>query len=302
MGSVVLELQSDCLDKDKAVIDILRKAFLVAKKLDLSEFESWISHELDGYPEGVPVPSYRETICELKANNPYTGWIPYYIPDKEFDYKVRKRHITPPISEIEQLSQCDPEKGNLRIPLSGEEVIRLQKFGNCSFEICAFIPVTVMNKICSTVRNTLLSWAVNLEKQGIFGNDLLFTAEEKSKAMNQTTHIHIENFQGVLGNIEGSTVNQHLTFTITKGDQEELTQTLIKYGVEAADISELIEAIKLDSSSNDDKKTQRQFGSSVSNWIETMIAKAANGAWNVSVTVAANLLTTILSKYYGIAL
>ncbi len=300
MASVVSELQSDCLDKDKAVIDILRKAFLVAKKLELIEFESWISHELDGYPEAVPIPPYRETICELMANNPYVGLIPYYIPDKEFDHKVRKRHITSPISEIEQLSQYDPKKGNLRIPLSGEEVIRLQKFGDCSFEICAFIPITVMNKICSAVRNTLLSWAINLEKQGILRNDLIFTPEEKNKAMNQTIYIHFGNFQGVLGNIEDSTVHQHLTFSITKGDQEELTQTLIKYGVEPADIIELIQAIKLDSSSNDDKKTQ--IGSSVSNWIETMIAKAANGAWNVSVTVATNLLTTVLSKYYGIDL
>ncbi|MFA6038465.1 MAG: hypothetical protein WC748_10145 [Legionellales bacterium] len=298
MSSVVLELQNDCLAKDKSLIDILHKAFLVAQKLDLHEFKVWINQELDGYPKGSQIPNYRETICELKAKNPYRGWIPYYITDKEFDDMVRKIRIPTPISEIEQLSRCDPEAGNLIIPLSGEGIAILQKLGNCSFDICQFVSVTVMNKICNSVKKIILEWTIDLEKQGILGEGLLFTPEEKVKAMNQTINIG-GNFQGVLGSVQDSNMNQHLNLSITKGNQTELIQTLIQYGIEDADISKLIEAIEQDSISNG-KKNQGQFGPKVSSWIETMIAKAVEGVWNVPLNVGTNLLTLALSRYFGL--
>lgn len=47
--AIVIELQQEALSKDTDLLSLLRKAYLVARKLKLKEFEEWINHELNGY-------------------------------------------------------------------------------------------------------------------------------------------------------------------------------------------------------------------------------------------------------------
>ena len=58
MPSLVLELQQEALSKDTSVTDLLRKALVVARKLEIADFETWINAELNGFVEGVKVPAY----------------------------------------------------------------------------------------------------------------------------------------------------------------------------------------------------------------------------------------------------
>lgn len=48
---------------------LLRKAYLVARKLKLSDFEEWINNEQNGYHGEVP--DYRMINVNYKAWNPY---------------------------------------------------------------------------------------------------------------------------------------------------------------------------------------------------------------------------------------
>lgn len=48
MASVVIELQREALDRSIPASDLLRKALVVARKLSLPEFQSWIDRELNG--------------------------------------------------------------------------------------------------------------------------------------------------------------------------------------------------------------------------------------------------------------
>lgn len=74
MDSIVLELQREALDENVNIETLLRKAYLVAKKLKLKDFEDWINQEMNGYNKEVP--KYREIAGEVKAYNPLRGWIP----------------------------------------------------------------------------------------------------------------------------------------------------------------------------------------------------------------------------------
>ena len=47
MSGIVIELQRDALSSDSDIISLLRKAYLIARKLDLKDFESWTSYELE---------------------------------------------------------------------------------------------------------------------------------------------------------------------------------------------------------------------------------------------------------------
>ena len=82
---IVLQLQAEALDENVDIETLLRKAYLVARKLQLRDFENWISLEQNGYKETPP--DYRIIGGELQAWNPYQGWIPVVIqgiPDVEF--------------------------------------------------------------------------------------------------------------------------------------------------------------------------------------------------------------------------
>ena len=49
MGGIVIELQREALDEKISIESLIRKAYLVAKKLKLKEFEEWLNQEQNGY-------------------------------------------------------------------------------------------------------------------------------------------------------------------------------------------------------------------------------------------------------------
>ena len=59
MSGIVLELQRNALDPNVDVVTLLRQAYLISKKLELSEFEKWVSKELNGYEVSDEIPDYR---------------------------------------------------------------------------------------------------------------------------------------------------------------------------------------------------------------------------------------------------
>lgn len=71
MSKIVLELQQEAISKESDILNLLRKAYLVARKLKLNEFENWINNELNGYEAMDKLPDYRKVRGEVKAWNPY---------------------------------------------------------------------------------------------------------------------------------------------------------------------------------------------------------------------------------------
>ena len=103
MTSLVLELQREAMDPQARLSDILRKAVVVATKLGIDEFKSWAESELKGYGRDTGIPSYRKVHGEMKAHNPYHGWIPVIVQDAELANMISNRDIGQPISELEAL-------------------------------------------------------------------------------------------------------------------------------------------------------------------------------------------------------
>lgn len=77
MSSIVLDLQQEVLKPDCDILNSLRKAHLIASKLKLHDFDTWVQSELNGYSYGDKdkIPNYRKVKGTLKAFNPYRGWI-----------------------------------------------------------------------------------------------------------------------------------------------------------------------------------------------------------------------------------
>lgn len=169
------------------------KANLIAKKLNLKDDSIWINKELDGYNLDSEIPPYRKTFGELKAKHPGQGLIPCVIPDTDIENLIREVRISESISEIEKINQCSPTEGYISMSLSGKKRLILQKIFQSDLEMILLVPHTIFEKICDSVRKALLDWSINLEIQGILGENLSFTDEEKRKVVagEQTLHINI---------------------------------------------------------------------------------------------------------------
>ena len=79
MSSLVLELQADAINQEVSCSDLLRKALVVSKKLEVDSIENWLYQELNGY-SGSPsdeIPDYRIIRGQVKALNPYHGYPTY---------------------------------------------------------------------------------------------------------------------------------------------------------------------------------------------------------------------------------
>ena len=120
MSSIVLELQQEVLKTDCDILNALRKAHVIASKLQLKEFDAWIIHELNGYSnlDEADIPEYRKVKGSLKARNPYQGWIPVEFDTIEIHDAVCTRYLREPISSILELHKNS--KHHIQVEFSGE--------------------------------------------------------------------------------------------------------------------------------------------------------------------------------------
>lgn len=221
MSSIVIELQQDALDKSIPVEDLLRKALVVSKKLGISEIEEWINSELNGYDQTSKIPKYREIRGIIKAFNPYQGWIPVQFETEEDSVLASTQLNRNSIGEISNLS----EGKNLQAEISPELKKALWDSNGVKFDIKLFISPTSMVGILERVRNDILEWALELEKNGIVGNDFSFTKSEQQKAT--------VNSYSIVNNI--GIMNHSAVQQLSHGAHQEL---------KVADIEELISLAK----------------------------------------------------------
>lgn len=298
--SVVLELQQLASDSEKNIIDLLRKALLVATKLNLVEFRQWVQNELNGY-KGSELPAYRQIHAQVKGKNPYHGLIPIGFPDKEMEWTFSSVPIRDSVSALYDLIEHRKPTDVLHMQMPFEAQRMVSQMLEDSFqdiEIYWVLQRSQIAEILDAIRNTILEWALKLESEGILGNELSFSDDEKQKASSSTVIQHVENFnfQGILGSVTESNLTQNLQMTIHKDDIDGLKNYLSSLKIEKDDIEELEKSLRSDPRPS---KTQ-QFGQKVSSWIGNMVQKSASGGWEIGVAVAGQLLAQAISAYYGI--
>lgn len=184
MGSIVLELQNEIVSSNCDVVNILRKAHLIASKLKLADFDQWIQHELNGYPDKESCPEYRKVCGSLKAFNPYRGWIPTSIQDNEYEKMICERKLVNSISEI--ISLCQSSGNVLTLDFSGEQLALFDKMFDSPLpmDYALHVPTTAVKDIEEKVKNTILEWTLKLESKGIVGENMVFSETEKESAVN----------------------------------------------------------------------------------------------------------------------
>lgn len=217
---IVLELQRDCLDQQVSVSTILRKAKVIASKLDLDDLRSWIDSELEGYKCSLEeLPSHRKGKGQPKFNNPYNGWCPIMTEDDWFGQMVRTVFMVQSVSEMEELIA---NNGSTLLMYYNPSVqSAMQEQLPMPMECALHFSKTQVLSALDYVRNRTLDWTLELEKRGIVGQGLTFGHSQKEEAQMVTNHIYGSNI-GVLGSVAGDANSSHF-FNGSKVNRDKLS-------------------------------------------------------------------------------
>jgi len=200
MSSIVQELQALSTDRTGSVTDLLRKAKIVASKLDLPEFLLWIENELNGYRGDLEIPPYRILRGQPKGFNPYQGWIPIlFEKNPDIQELISEAPCNQSVGELEELYRRG-SKG-LRILYPPEQQAILRNAFGLTTEYTLIIQPSLIAAILDSVRNIILDWSLKLEKEGILGEGLSFSEKEKQTARQEKVQIKIGKIEKLVGTV-----------------------------------------------------------------------------------------------------
>lgn len=207
MSSLILELQQKALDENISISTLLRYALVVSKKLKIQDFGNWISAELNGYQNSsINLPEYRKLTGECKAFNRISGYVPVVLDETcSAENMVTTANFSNPLPELEFLiNQNSDNSISVAYPPNVESVLRKILEHGDSFKFSLSIGKSKIQVVLDNVKNTILNWALDLEQEGILGENMTFTVEEQQKAIEKS---YINNY--FYGDVSDSQIQQN---------------------------------------------------------------------------------------------
>src|ERR1700676_3689818 len=121
-ASLIDELQLDASNNAVSVSNLLRKAQMVAAKLEVSDVPEWINKELSGYGPQDQLPESRIVYGTVKARS-LRGWLPVQFPTTDLRDTVARHQMHESVAEIEALTK---REGNLvfGFPPEGQQMLQ----------------------------------------------------------------------------------------------------------------------------------------------------------------------------------
>ncbi len=266
MSSMVLELQRQAMDGNSDVTDLLRRALVAATKLKLDDFRQWVEWELLGYGDN-PLPKYRKIHVELKAYNPYHGWVPVILQDPAAAKAATQAEVPQSVAQLQELLARRDPQGRLAMPLDPELAHKLMNGFEVPLEPTRLVDPSQIAGILHAVRNAVLEWSLRLEQNGILGEGMTFSHDERKKAASTQT-INIQSFHGVLGDVR--------TEQLQIGDQATILGKLKELGIEEEQRRELIGLLKELKDSQGEKA--KSLANKIVNWTSANIEKLGSFA------------------------
>ena len=278
MEPLVLQLQAECLDSRVSILEVLRKALVVARKLSLTDAQVWIEKELNGYTSGDQAPPHRVLTGQIRTWNPYQGiWMPTVFGDSGEATYLSQCFVAQPVGELEDLLKQG--RATLQFPFDPETQLNLMKRLNLPLQTTRHITSASVSGILHAVRNMVLEWSLQLEKDGILGEGLVFSAKEKETAAQANYTINYN------GPVAHSQIQQGSPYAAQSMNVSETDKKAIAYFVGM--LKEHAAELKLDASAAAKLNTEVQE-------IETQVASP-----NPNRTVLGESLRTIRNVLEG---
>lgn len=297
------DIQNSAVDARSDLATLLRKCKLLAARLGSQPLEDWVIWESNGYPDDAPVPEYRAWPLEVKGHfsGPFGSGIQNApIPLACLPEKTRKRYqhyeCRQSIASIEAILGKE-RQGTVQVSTGDLALIlgtKVYKHQNC-VQTWAEFGTGHLVELLNSVRNRILDFALAVWKEAPGAGEIGANTPAPMEAKRVTQIFNTTVFGGA-ANLVGTANASSVQFNVGTKDFSTLERVLVENGVAQEDVLELREALDSDPT----PETPEKFGPRVSRWVAKMMAKAADGGWNIGLGAAGNLLAQALSKFYGL--
>ena len=304
--SLLHQIQESVVQEGAELGPVLLKLRLLAARLGSDVLEEWVKHESEGYPKDAEVPSYRIVAISYKGTflGPFesgikNAQIPGYLVEKYAGEGWTKHEVRESIAGVEELLKMSAESGSLGIDASNLILLlqgKVYKDYACN-DISGTISRTAIAEIQQSVRSRILELTLELEKSIPAAAHVSFGAPQNTDT--NPEKVQQISQQIIYGNVTtavaGSSDTQ-ITIDIGVRDNDSFIEHLVKSGIPREDASELAEIVQ----SEEPTSPEEPFGEKAKFWLGSNLKKAAEGTWNIGISVATKVLTEAALKYYGL--
>jgi hypothetical protein len=224
--SLLRDIQDAAIATDRPLASVLRKARVLAARLDNESLRRWVSHELNGYPLDTTLPAYR-ALRQVPVRGAFAG--PFRqvnnmpIPPLAFPRELRDGELftfsfDQPVAAYEEMLHADP--GDFQAPWPADALVALRpSMGDMgcltAWRVLARGEVV---GVVEGVRNRLLEFVLELEQEAPEAgeadpSELPVSAERITQIFHTTIYAGTTmtdqsiNVQGTTGNIAGGQGN-----------------------------------------------------------------------------------------------
>ena len=310
--SLLYEIQTSVMQEANSDVGhVLLKLRFLSSRLGSDLLEEWIKYELDGYPEGIPVPDYR------KIGVSYTGTfsgafgsglknapiplasIRKYAGERWVTYEMRNG-----IAEVDDLVRSSKHDNGGTIQINASDLIlllqgKIYREMACN-SITGLLSVSELAALQFSVRSRVLELTFEFEKKIPDASEITIETpltahfQKTSKPTTDIVHqtIYTNNYT-VISN-SGTGTQSISVSNIRKGDIDDFKNALIEGGIPKADVSELAKIV----SNEEPQSKDSPFGSRAKSWIEENLRKSATGGWQISKEIAIRLMTEAAIRYH----
>ena len=293
------ELIADITGQSVNLTDVLIKTKVLAFKLKNEDLSKWIEYELNGYPNGN-LPDYRILHCQVigHMSNGFREVKNYPIPIQFLDKKLLESITTVRLNQSVSTLEGLTNENKLGMVISPEFYPYLSKGLDSGFVIQYARREIDNAQIAQTntaIRSKLLDFLLKLSDEVGDKRDLkTFTVGKDKDRVASIFH------SAIFGNNTTIIVGDNNTQSISDSynvyrNFEKLKKQLVEMGLTDSDVEELRLIIDDDNAN----QVEHRFGDKVKNWISKSLQKTMDGSWTIGLGVAANLLSDVVSAYYG---
>ncbi len=275
------DIQLDATNSDVSLSNLLRRCMILAYKLNNAEFKQWVEHEINGYPNDIPVPAYRIHKNEPRANAiSYSvritdGSLPYGAIPAEYYAKATELHFREGVAHFINI----PDDGTLKSYWEQALVEIVNRRIDKRMQITqAYIPISpgVFTGMLDVIRNKILEFALKIEAENPDADTVPSGSNPiPQEKVNQIFYTTVVGPASVGGNFQQLVVN----------GKEDLRQTLLEQGADPECLDELDEVLD---EVNPDEAREKQ--GKVGAWVK----KAFGGAAEQGKDLAAKTIATYL--------
>lgn len=173
---------------DGRTTELLNKVLVAATRLGDAQMVEFATKELNGY-KGGELPEHRKLTGQLKAKTPWTNWEVAPIGTDQLAFLLETR-FGEGVAELENLISTAGSGLVQVIPSPGQQQV-LRKVFSAADDVtfAQFVTKSAVVQCLQRSRSMVLDWALKLEANGVLGEGLAFSSNEKQAAMHITNNL-----------------------------------------------------------------------------------------------------------------